>query len=103
MAQAVRAESAEGIHKEYTHRLEARRAERDRYARQDRLIGNWRLFVASVGVVMAWLAVTQELFSLWWLLAPAGVFLALALHHEEVIQRRGRAERAVAFYELGLR
>lgn len=87
---------------EYLRRSQERAEARERYARQDVRIGNGRLLTFGVGALIAWLAFREGLFSGWWLLAPAGFFLALAVVHERVIQKRRRATRAVAFYESGL-
>jgi len=87
---------------EYRRRLEARRREVGRHQRQHIRLGNARLGVAAAAAVMAWMRFSQGWFSAWWLLAPLGVFIALAVVHERVLRRRDHCERAVRFYERGL-
>src|SRR5579859_3747100 len=87
---------------EYERRLALRRAAVERLSRQDRAYGHWRLLVFALGLITGWLAWGAGILSPWWILAPIGVFLALAARHDAVIQARRRAERAVAHYRLGL-
>lgn len=90
------------VQAEYTRRLEQRRNERDLLAREDVRIGNGRLCVAAVFLVIAWAAFGAKVFSGWWLAAPVTVFLALVVWHEGIVQKKQKAERAVAFYRGGL-
>jgi hypothetical protein len=94
--------TSEAVRAEYVRRREQRRAEKAQTARLDRAISNGRLVVFGIGAAMAWLAVGRGLFSVWWIVVPAVVFLALAIRHEAVLQSLKRATRAVAFYESGL-
>jgi MutS domain V len=48
--------------------------------------------------ILAW----RTPFSLWWLLAPAGVLGVLMHRHERVLRERHAAARGIAFYERGL-
>jgi len=90
------------VRAEYARRLEERRALRDRLARQDWAIGNWRLVVFAVGLLLAGLAVGPHWLSPWWVLVPLVVFLFLVFRHDRAIRERRRVERAMAFYEHGL-
>src|SRR5258706_4266709 len=89
-------------HTEYVRRLEARRGEKNRLTRLHYAIGNGRLVVFGLGVVVAWLAFGSDLISGWWLLPPLLVFVGLLIRHDRVLQQRQKAEREVAFYENGL-
>src|ERR1041385_4482068 len=89
-------------HAEYVRRLEARRGEKNRLTRQHYAIGNMRVAVFGLGIVVAWLAFGSGLISGWWLLAPLLVFVGLLIRHDRVLQQRQKAEREVAFYENGL-
>lgn len=89
-------------HAEYTRRLEARRAAVARHEGRHRTLGNLRLLVVLAALGIAWLALARGLFSAWWLLAPAAVFVALAVVHERVLRERRAAERAAAYYEKAL-
>ena len=88
---------------EYTRRLGLRRSEAEALKSRERAIGNWRLVVFIVGVVVGWLAIESGILSVWWLAIPIGAFLALAKQHEKVTDSRKRAERIAAYYEQGLR
>lgn len=87
---------------EYTRRLKARRAAAAEHDRRHRTLGNLRLLVALGAAVIAWLALAHGTLSGWWLLAPAGVFVALAVVHERVLRARRAEERAAAYYEKAL-
>ncbi len=87
---------------EYRRRLEARQACSARLERIHLRLGNAKLVVAAVAVILAWLALERGTLSAWWLAAPAVALVALAVCHERVIERRRCADRAAAFYERGL-
>lgn len=87
---------------EYKSRLEARLGEAARYDRRHISLGNARLGVACCAVVMAWMVFSRGWFNGWWLLAPAGAFLILAVIHERILRQRDHCERAAKFYERGL-
>ncbi len=87
---------------EYTRRLEARRTVAEHYHRLHIRYGNLRLIVAGAAGGIAWMAFDRDMFSAWWLLAPAAVFVVLALGHDRIMKRRKRASRAVGFYRRGL-
>lgn len=89
-------------HKEYSRRLESRRSDAARHDRSHRRLGNVRLLVAISAAVLAWLALAQGAISGWWLLAPVGVFIALAVVHDRVLRARKACERAAAYYERAL-
>ena len=88
---------------EYARRLAARENEATLLAKRDRAFGNGRLAVFALGLVMAWLAFHDNLFSPGLLVLPLVGFLALAVRHDRAIQNRKRMERAIAFYQQGLR
>lgn len=88
---------------EYAQRLAARENEAALLAKQDRAFGNGRLAVFALGLVIAWLAFHDHLFSPGLLLLPLLGFFALASRHDRVIQNRKRMERAIAYYQQGLR
>jgi hypothetical protein len=87
---------------EYTDRLSARRAQAAGEERRHIRFGNARLVLAMVAAGMAWAAFAREAFSGWWLAAPAGAFIVLAVLHESVLRRRAFAVRAARYYEDGL-
>jgi MutS-like protein len=65
-------------------------------------LGNVRLILALIAAIMVWASFRDRLVSLWWLAAPAAVFLGVAVYHSRILRARELAERAVAFYERGL-
>jgi hypothetical protein len=96
-------DDAVGARAEYSRRLAARRARAGRLAAAERRIGNWRLVVFLAGVLVAGLTLGIGAASADWLALPIAAFTGLVVAHARVIPARGRADRAVAFYERGLR
>lgn len=74
-------------------------------AHLDRLhirLGNARLAVAVAAAVIAWLAFGRESLSPWWLAAPVGAFVVVAVVHSRVLRARDVAQRAVTVYARGI-
>jgi hypothetical protein len=84
---------------EYARRLADRRRRAAGLAAAERRIGNARLAVFLAGLAVAWLAFGGAFLRPAFLLPPVLAFAALVLRHARVIERRIRADRAVAFYE----
>ncbi|MDA1093112.1 MAG: DNA mismatch repair protein MutS [Acidobacteria bacterium] len=82
------------------------RAERQRDAatlgQQADRISHARLGTFLGGALLTWGSVYGAWMSVWWLAAPAAVFIALVVAHDRVLLARDRVERAVAWYEHGL-
>jgi len=91
------------VHTEYVQRKQQREEALAHHARQDLALSRARVATALGAILTIWLAFGQHLFSGWWLAVPLLGFLALVAWHDRVIQRKRRAQRAVAFYEEGLR
>lgn len=87
---------------EYTARRNRWHARRQDAARLFIRIGNWRLSVAIVAVVLAFFSIAREAISAWWLLIPFAIFIALVVWHQAVLRGRTAAERAVRFYDQGI-
>jgi hypothetical protein len=87
---------------EYRVRLLARQTAAAALDRRHITAGNLRLLVAAAGALVAWLSLVRHDISPAWLVAPGLAFLGLALWHDRVLTRLGRARRAVRFYEQGL-
>jgi hypothetical protein len=82
---------------EYRRRREARLAEEERTARQYRLIGNIRLVVVVIVILLGWLAEKERYLPV--LLAfPAVAFVALVFRHARVSRACRRAARAAGYY-----
>jgi hypothetical protein len=85
-----------------TSRLEAHRATAARLDRRDAHVASARLvlFLAAAAIAVASFALGR--ISAAWLLAPAGAYAALAVHHDRTLRRRELARRAIAFHEAAL-
>jgi hypothetical protein len=94
-------ESSAAPDAEYARRLSDRRARAAALAAAERRIANGRLIVFVAGLAVAWLAFGIGLVRPALLFVPLLVFFGLVLRHGRVIERRVRADRAVAFYERG--
>ncbi|HET6373319.1 MAG TPA: DNA mismatch repair protein MutS, partial [Candidatus Polarisedimenticolia bacterium] len=92
-------ETTSGPRAEYTRRLVLRRAAAARHAGIDTALSAGRLSVAIAAALIAWLALGAEALSLWWLAAPAAVFLALAVYQEVIVRSVRRLARAAEYYE----
>ena len=92
----------EGIHAEYTGRLQARKAEHTNFERKFITIGNLRLALGVLAVLLGWIAFGRHLLSPAWLLVPLGGLAVLIVIHEKVLKTQRQALRAVEFYERGL-
>ncbi|HLE63166.1 MAG TPA: hypothetical protein VI750_08510, partial [Pyrinomonadaceae bacterium] len=85
---------------EYSRRIEARRTEAASQMRRFRQVGIVRLIMLAALVVLAWQALKG--LSVWWLLPPLVIFLALAVVQQRITAARRRCERAETLYELGV-
>ena len=87
---------------EYARRIAARR---QRVAHHEQIhirLGNVRLGLALLFVVMAWASFRAHYFAAWWLSVPVAAFVGVAAYHSRVLRARELAERAVSFYERGI-
>ena len=87
---------------EYARRLRSRQARVAKYETVHIRMGNARLALVILAIFVGWAALGRHALSLWWLLAPALVFFAVAVYHSRVLRARDFARRAVSFYEIGL-
>lgn len=87
---------------EYVQRRDARRSRAARYEKTHIRLGNVRLFLAVLEVILAWAAFRGHYLSPWWLAAPVVLFVIVADYHSRILRARELAERAVSFYEKGL-
>jgi hypothetical protein len=88
--------------KEYVQRRDARQSRVDRYEKIHIHLGNLRLALALLAVIMAWVSFRAHYFPAWWLAVPVGGFASVAIYHSRILRARELAQRAVAFYERGL-
>jgi hypothetical protein len=87
---------------EYQSRLAERQAVAEREEKRFRRIGNARLAIGILGVIVAFFVFGETVLSPWWLTIPVAAFLALVVIHARVVERLERAQRAVTFYQRGL-
>ncbi len=87
---------------EYVRRRDDRVTRVARYEKIHIRLGNVRLLLAVVAVILAWASLRAHALSAWWLAAPVVTFVVIASYHTRILRARELAERAVAFYEKGL-
>jgi hypothetical protein len=90
------------VSEEYARRLRLREAEVARLAKMHDRIGNLRLALGVVVLVVAWAVLFERAFAPLWLLAPMAAFVALVLYHSSVRRTRECAERAATYYRHGI-
>ncbi|MFL5244319.1 MAG: MutS-related protein [Gemmataceae bacterium] len=86
----------------YLRQAETHRERRSREERLESVVGNGRLAVFLVGLLIAWMAFGAHWLSPWWIAVPATAFLVLLPIHDRVNRAIARANRAIAFCEKGL-
>lgn len=87
---------------DYRKRLDARLQIIAARERQHILLGYLKLAMIAAFIVLLSLRFALRLFSSYWLLAPVGTYLVLAVLHEHVIGARTHAEIAAKLYRRGL-
>lgn len=87
---------------EYHQRRQQWQADVTSLERQHLTLGNIRLAIFLIGVLLWWFAVRPGILSGWWLALPLAAFIALVLFHQGVRVKARRAKRAVAFYDQGI-
>ncbi|HWR34444.1 MAG TPA: mismatch repair protein [Clostridia bacterium] len=87
---------------EYEQRRKARSKRAEYHERLHIGIGNVRLLLAIAGVAVIWQAFGSHRVSLWWVLLPFFLFVALAYIHSRVLRAHQFALSAVAVYDRGL-
>jgi hypothetical protein len=87
---------------EYVRRRSGRQSRVVHYERIHIRLGNFRLILALLAVILAWASLRSHALSPWWLAAPVVAFASLAVWHSGVIRERELAARSVQFYERAL-
>jgi hypothetical protein len=88
--------------REYARRLELRRMSVAAAIGRHVRFGNMRAGAFALIAVVVYAALARDLFSAWWLLAPAAAFLWVTVQLDRAISARTRLERAAGFYERAL-
>ena len=87
---------------EYVQRRNARESRVARYDRIHIRLGNFRLVLAFLAVILAWAVFRGHYLSPWWVAAPGAAFVGIAAYHSRILRAREQAQRAVTFYEKAL-
>jgi len=86
---------------EYQKRLKEHEQEFAKYDTRHGHIGNAKLAVVALAILMAWLALTRDVMSAEWLWVLVGIFFALGVLHELTLRKRRAAQTALDFYKRG--
>ncbi len=87
---------------EYTKRLETYLQIAAAKNRVHIQIGNFKLAIVAVGLVLAYLSLGRKTFNSEWLWLPIAAYLILGWIHQRIIRTRTRAETAAAMYRRGI-
>ena len=88
---------------EYEQRLTRRRADVERENKSYTRVSDLRLAVAVGAAVTAYLIFGAVVISAYWLILYAALFVVLMVAHLKIDKRRQFAQRAVRYYEQGLK
>ena len=91
--------SAEEQYRERLNQREALAAQRERVHIR---LGNLRLALAGIAVLLGWESFERHALTAWWILVPVMAFVIIAAYHSRVLRAQELALRAVAFYQRGL-
>ncbi|MGF1580499.1 MAG: DNA mismatch repair protein MutS [Gemmataceae bacterium] len=86
----------------YAQRRDERHRTAEELEKQLDRIGQGRVVVFLVVLAVAFAGANTQTVSLWWLLVPVVIFVALLVRFDRVRRKKRRAERAVRFYDQGL-
>jgi hypothetical protein len=87
---------------EYVQRLKARELRVAHFEKIHIRLGNIRLALAVLAVIVAWGSLRAHYLSPWWLAAPIVAFVGVAAYHSRILRARELADRAAKFYKKGL-
>ncbi len=87
---------------EYVQRKNARQSCVAHYETIHIRLGNVRLLLFVVALIVAWASIRAHYLSPWWLAAPVAAFVVIASYHTRVLRAQELARRAAEFYERGL-
>jgi len=89
-------------HAEYSKPLKARLRTIAEKERAHIRLGNSKLAVIVIAVVLVWLSLGKHLLPLGWVAVPVIAYVVLATLHELTVRSRTRAETAASFYRKGI-
>lgn len=87
---------------EYAQRRSIRETQVERCEKIHIQLGNFRLLLALIFLVLAWISFRSHLLSGWWLSAPVVLFACVAYWHSGVLRSQELSKRSVEFYDRGL-
>jgi hypothetical protein len=88
--------------REYQRRLRERESRAAELEKMHIRLGNSRVLLFVIAVLMVWEVFHAHAFSARWLALPLAGFVAVAAYHARVLRARDLALRAVLFYRQGL-
>ena len=65
-------------------------------------VGYAKLAVIAAGLLLLWLVFAEQLFAMYWLIAPAASYAFLGILHGRILRAKARAEMAADFYRKGI-
>jgi hypothetical protein len=86
----------------YLQLREQRRAAIAQLEDRHRSLGYAKLAVVGLGLILVWMALVQQAFSILWALIPAIAFLTLVIVHDRLLHTMERARRAENYFVKGL-
>ena len=89
-------------HQEYSRRLKTRELEAAQLQRKHLWLGNARIAVFVAIFVQCWITGKTGSPSLYWILIPIALFVALVVAHRRVVTALNMTKRAVSLYSRGL-
>ena len=87
---------------EYARRHSGRESRVARFEKIHIRLGNTRLSLAAITVVLAWASLRSHLLPPWWLAVPVVAFACIAYWHSRILRWQELARRSAKFYEQGL-
>src|ERR1019366_3960400 len=87
---------------EYGQRRNARGSRAAHHEKLHIRMGNVRLVLVFLAMIMAWVSFRGHFISPWWLAVPVAAFVSIAAWHSRILRARELAQRAATFYEKGL-
>jgi hypothetical protein len=90
-------------YRETQRRLALRQQSVEQQTHRHLLFGRARIATFVSAGLLAWFSLHDNLFSAWWLLVPALLFVVLLARHDRVLRLLEQARRGVGVYEQGLR
>src|SRR5947209_3555563 len=82
---------------EYVQRRNARQSRVAHFEQIHIRLGNARLLLAFLAVIMAWASFRSHYLSPWWLAAPVAAFVGIAAYHARILRAHELAQRAAGF------